>query len=75
MSGKARILKVGRTHQCRASGATVRVPLIRLSGLWLAGAGFAEGDSVNVQVTAGVVTITREGVPVGVVAEQPELFG
>ena len=57
MKGKGRILKVGRTHHCRAGGAFVRVPLIRLSGKWLAGAGFTEGASVRVEVTAGVVTI------------------
>ena len=74
LKGGARILKVGRTHQCRIGGAFVRVPLIRLSEKWLAGAGLAEGDSISVRVAEGAVTITREGTGADEAAVQWELF-
>jgi hypothetical protein len=45
-----RTLTVGETFQRRADGDTA-VPFIRLSGKWLADAGFRVGDSIRVSVT------------------------
>jgi hypothetical protein len=44
-----RTLTVGETFQRRTRGET-RVPFIRLSGKWLADAGFRVGDSIRVSV-------------------------
>lgn len=47
-----RTLTVGETFQRRTRGETA-VPFIRLSGKWLAEAGFRVGDSIRVSVTTG----------------------
>ena len=36
-------------------------PLLRLSGNWLAEAGFTEGDKVQVEVSKGQLVITLKG--------------
>jgi type I toxin-antitoxin system toxin SymE len=49
-------IKVGRTYQGGFS-ANSRVPFIRLSGRWLAEAGFSEGDVVQISVALGEIRL------------------
>jgi hypothetical protein len=51
---------------CRVSGPDHRprwsqVPFIRVSGCWLARAGFAPGQKVKVVATGGILQIIAEG--------------
>ncbi len=55
-----RTIKVGRTYQGSLS-ASSRVPFIRLTGNWLAKAGFMEGDAVQVSVGPGEIRLRRQG--------------
>ena len=51
-----------RTHTVtplyRPAKKSPRVPYLRMSGQWLAAAGFAIGARITVQVTAGQLIIT-----------------
>ena len=53
-----RILTVGETFQLRTRGET-GVPFIRLSGKWLADAGFRVGDSSRVSVVKDRYLVIR----------------
>ena len=57
LEAQPQTIKVGRTYQ----GANSRVPFIRLAGHWLAEAGFAEGEIVQVSVARGEIRLTCLG--------------
>jgi len=51
-------MKVGKAYRQRAgSPSLVAVPLIRLSGKWLAEAGFHAGQSIEVETLHGEIRI------------------
>jgi len=58
LEAQPQTIKVGRVYQ----GANSRVPFIRLSGTWLAEAGFAEGEMAQVSVARGEIRLTCLGI-------------
>ena len=69
-----RSITVGRRYHFRGAGLPYRVPFIRLSGRWLADAGFEEGDMVEVQVGRDSIILTRKADGPRPLPVQPELF-
>jgi hypothetical protein len=71
-----RTIKVGRISQRRVGGRRlVFVPLIRLSGKWLDGAGFVENSNVEVVILHGEIRLVCNGAHGKVRPPQRELFG
>ncbi|MEA3188525.1 MAG: Toxin SymE, type toxin-antitoxin system [Chthoniobacter sp.] len=70
-----RQITVGRLFQHTARpGLAVSVPQIRLSGKWLADAGFREGDTVEIAVEPGRLTLVDRATPGRSGPPQRELF-
>ena len=63
---EGRLPKVARDARREVTGRDprtvfLRFPSLRLSGHWLADAGFDVGDKVEVAVSDGSLVVTREG--------------
>ena len=60
-----RTIKVGRRvyRAGQDSAEVVRVPFIRLSGLWLAEMGFVEGDTIEITTMSGEIRMARKPAP------------
>ena len=56
----ARMVKIGRSFRNGRFGATIVVPFIRLSGLWLEKAGFRAGDHFLVDVRPDGIRLIRQ---------------
>jgi len=58
-------IKVGRAYQARQGGKFKAVPFIRLSGQWLAEAGFQIGGRIEVSVSPQGIQLVPVSPPVG----------
>lgn len=69
-----RKLKIGCLHQPRTGNRYIRVPALKLTGLWMERIGFREGEQVEVTVTANAITLTLVASFSAPPSSQRELF-
>jgi hypothetical protein len=55
-----RTLTISKLYRPLANGKMNAVPFIRMSGHWLAEAGFSQGDEIYIAIANGQIVITRK---------------